>query len=215
VNIRTSGRSRPEVRSLCWVAIAVSSAEASLGFGLVDSASRASAAIIQAVAAEALLTMIADEMAPDAFDRAACDDGVPEWRRTPTRRGVPCCRLWIAGRLTGEYVAGTGFRRIVNGERAQQVSSEDGIEPSAMTARSALFVGVGAMVDAGIFALLGQAGAIAGKAVANDRGASPARPTPATTSLAPSSREPLTFQGRAAPSSTAPPASTDARAHQG
>jgi amino acid transporter len=33
-----------------------------------------------------------------------------------------------------------------------------------MTARSALFVGVGAMVGAGIFALLGQAGAIAGSA---------------------------------------------------
>lgn len=33
-----------------------------------------------------------------------------------------------------------------------------------MTARSALFIGVGAMVGAGIFALLGQAGAIAGSA---------------------------------------------------
>jgi amino acid transporter len=33
-----------------------------------------------------------------------------------------------------------------------------------MTARSALFVGVGAMVGAGIFALLGQAGAVAGSA---------------------------------------------------
>ena len=44
------------------------------------------------------------------------------------------------------------------------MSSEDDIEPSVMTARSALFVGVGAMVGAGIFALLGQAGAIAGNA---------------------------------------------------
>ena len=34
----------------------------------------------------------------------------------------------------------------------------------SMTARSALFVGVGAMVGAGIFALLGQAGAVAGSA---------------------------------------------------
>jgi amino acid transporter len=33
-----------------------------------------------------------------------------------------------------------------------------------MTARSALFIGVGAMVGAGIFALLGQAGAVAGSA---------------------------------------------------
>ena len=56
--------------------------------------------------------------------------------------------------MTGDYVAGTGFRPIVNGERAPQVSSEDDIEPSVMTARSALFVGVGAMVGAGIFALL-------------------------------------------------------------
>jgi amino acid transporter len=34
----------------------------------------------------------------------------------------------------------------------------------SMTARSALFVGVGAMIGAGIFALLGQAGAVAGSA---------------------------------------------------
>ncbi len=35
-------------------------------------------------------------------------------------------------------------------------------DKGSMTARSALFIGVGAMVGAGIFALLGQAGAIAG-----------------------------------------------------
>jgi amino acid transporter len=42
----------------------------------------------------------------------------------------------------------------------------DNSETSAgtMTATSALFIGVGAMVGAGIFALLGQAGAIAGSA---------------------------------------------------
>lgn len=45
-----------------------------------------------------------------------------------------------------------------SGDRDQDTSG------SAMTARSALFVGVGAMVGAGIFALLGQAGAIAGSA---------------------------------------------------
>ena len=40
-----------------------------------------------------------------------------------------------------------------------------GAERRAMTVRGAAFLGVGAMVGAGIFALLGQAGAVAGSAV--------------------------------------------------
>ena len=37
--------------------------------------------------------------------------------------------------------------------------------PRTMTVRGAVFLGVGAMVGAGIFALLGEAGAVAGSAV--------------------------------------------------
>lgn len=43
-------------------------------------------------------------------------------------------------------------------------TTTNGDASGAMTARSALFIGVGAMVGAGIFALLGQAGAVAGSA---------------------------------------------------
>jgi amino acid transporter len=40
-----------------------------------------------------------------------------------------------------------------------------GRSSAAMTVRQAAFIGVGAMVGAGIFALLGEAGAVAGSAV--------------------------------------------------
>jgi Amino acid permease len=46
-----------------------------------------------------------------------------------------------------------------NGERST------GERPKAMTARGAAFLGIGAMIGAGIFALLGEAGAVAGAAV--------------------------------------------------
>ncbi len=44
-------------------------------------------------------------------------------------------------------------------------TSDDSSRPKEMTVRGAIFLGVGAMVGAGIFALLGEAGAIAGSAV--------------------------------------------------
>jgi amino acid transporter len=37
--------------------------------------------------------------------------------------------------------------------------------PARLTVRSAMFLGVGSMIDAGIFALLGEAGSISGAAV--------------------------------------------------
>ena len=43
--------------------------------------------------------------------------------------------------------------------------SDAGRSSASMTLRGAVFLGIGAMVGAGIFALLGQAGAIAGSAV--------------------------------------------------
>ena len=48
----------------------------------------------------------------------------------------------------------------------QPASSESGRAPTQqITLRGAVFLGIGAMVGAGIFALLGQAGDIAGAAV--------------------------------------------------
>jgi amino acid transporter len=44
-------------------------------------------------------------------------------------------------------------------------TSADSSPPREMTVRGAIFLGVGAMVGAGIFALLGEAGAVAGSAV--------------------------------------------------
>ena len=48
---------------------------------------------------------------------------------------------------------------------AQPASSDPGSAAQQITLRGAVFLGIGAMVGAGIFALLGQAGAIAGSAV--------------------------------------------------
>jgi amino acid transporter len=45
------------------------------------------------------------------------------------------------------------------------IAMADGNEPKGMTLSGAIFLGIGAMVGAGIFALLGEAGAVAGTAV--------------------------------------------------
>src|SRR3954453_8390273 len=45
------------------------------------------------------------------------------------------------------------------------MSAPETNEPGGMSVRGAMLLGVGAMVGAGIFALLGQAGAVAGSAV--------------------------------------------------
>jgi ZIP family zinc transporter len=54
-----------------WVAIAVASAAAAaVGYASLGSASKETVAVITAVAAGAILTMIADTMIPEAFERA-------------------------------------------------------------------------------------------------------------------------------------------------
>src|SRR3954447_7402631 len=45
------------------------------------------------------------------------------------------------------------------------MAATDTSKPARMSVRGALFLGVGSMVGAGIFALLGEAGAVAGAAV--------------------------------------------------
>ena len=54
---------------LLWTTVAVVSALASgLGYGLLDTADPGTIAFIQAFAAGALLTMLADTMMPEAFE---------------------------------------------------------------------------------------------------------------------------------------------------
>lgn len=67
---------RPRIR-LLWLSIVVVSALAAAGgFALVSGSSARSGALVQAFAAGALLTMIADEMAPEAFERSAIHTGL-------------------------------------------------------------------------------------------------------------------------------------------
>lgn len=76
VNLEKSGMARSRIR-LMWAGIAlVSALAAALGFWVVDNVSGATGAFVEAFAAGALLTMIADEMAPEAYQRSAIYAGL-------------------------------------------------------------------------------------------------------------------------------------------
>ena len=76
VNLVKTGMAKSRIR-LMWLAIAVGSAlAAALGFWVVSNVSGATGALVEAFAAGALLTMIADEMAPEAFSRSAVYAGL-------------------------------------------------------------------------------------------------------------------------------------------
>ena len=76
VGLLASGRSRTWVRVLWWTVAAMSAVAAAVGFALVNTAGPHLGAVVQAFAAGALLTMIADEMAPQAFGRSALYTGL-------------------------------------------------------------------------------------------------------------------------------------------
>jgi ZIP family zinc transporter len=76
VGLQSSGRSRTWIRRLWWTVVAMSVVAAGVGFLLVDAAGPHLGAVVQAFAAGALLTMIADEMAPQAFGRSALFTGL-------------------------------------------------------------------------------------------------------------------------------------------
>jgi ZIP family zinc transporter len=76
VDLRSAGRSRTWIRVLWWAVVAMSALAAGLGFVLVDAAGPHLGAVVQGFAAGALLTMIADEMAPQAFGRSALSTGL-------------------------------------------------------------------------------------------------------------------------------------------
>ena len=76
VGLDKSGTSRRNIRLMWWGIVLVSALAAAVGFIVVSGASDKTGAFVQAFAAGALLTMIADEMAPEAFSRAAMTTGL-------------------------------------------------------------------------------------------------------------------------------------------
>ncbi|HSF85656.1 MAG TPA: ZIP family zinc transporter [Acidimicrobiia bacterium] len=70
VNLDNTDMSRRAIRLLWLAIVAVSALAAAIGFAFVDGSSSRSGALIQTFAAGALLTMIADEMAPEAYERS-------------------------------------------------------------------------------------------------------------------------------------------------
>jgi len=61
---------RRNVRLLRWAISAIAALAAAIGFDVVDNSSLATGSFVSAFAAGALLTLIIDEMAPEAFERS-------------------------------------------------------------------------------------------------------------------------------------------------
>ena len=76
VNMLNSGWTKGKIR-LIWLGILVVSAiAAAIGFAAIEASSTITGGLVEAFAAGALLTMIADEMAPEAYDRASIYAGL-------------------------------------------------------------------------------------------------------------------------------------------
>lgn len=76
VNMRNSGWSKRKIRFI-WYGILIASAIASaIGFAALDASSTLTGGLVEAFAAGALLCMIADEMAPEAYHRASVYAGL-------------------------------------------------------------------------------------------------------------------------------------------
>ena len=70
VNLVRSGWAKSKIRML-WLGIAILSAvSAAIGFAVVNNSDSLTGALVSAFAAGALLMMIADEMAPEAYERS-------------------------------------------------------------------------------------------------------------------------------------------------
>ena len=76
VGMQREGWARSRIRRM-WVGIVVASAvAAAIGFIAVDRSSTLTGAFVQAFAAGALLTMIADELMPEAYERSSIYAGL-------------------------------------------------------------------------------------------------------------------------------------------
>ena len=76
VSLLGSKWSKTKIRILWWAIIAVSAISAGLGYVVVDNSDVLQGVLVESFAAGALLTMIADEMAPEAYDRGKIYAGV-------------------------------------------------------------------------------------------------------------------------------------------
>jgi ZIP family zinc transporter len=76
VDMVRSGRSPGWVRRLWWSIAMVSALSAAVGYWVITVSDTPTGAFVQTFAAGALLTMIADEMAPQAFGRASLYTGL-------------------------------------------------------------------------------------------------------------------------------------------
>lgn len=70
VNLVKAGWEKSKIRMMWWGIAAVSAIAAGLGYVIVNNIDAATGAVVSAFAAGALLTMIADEMAPEAYERS-------------------------------------------------------------------------------------------------------------------------------------------------
>jgi ZIP family zinc transporter len=68
VNLLAAGRTRRAIGSMWLVVVLVSAACAALGYGLVQAIPGATGHLLEAFAAGAMLTMLADTMMPEAFE---------------------------------------------------------------------------------------------------------------------------------------------------
>lgn len=76
VNMLGSGWTKGKIRLLWWGILAISAVAAAIGFAALEASSTLTGGLVESFAAGALLTMIADEMAPEAYDRAAIYAGL-------------------------------------------------------------------------------------------------------------------------------------------
>jgi ZIP family zinc transporter len=76
VGLEKSGTPRGKIRLMWWAIVVVSAVSAAIGYAVVSNVPGKTGAFVQAFAAGALLTMIADEMAPEAYSRAAIATGI-------------------------------------------------------------------------------------------------------------------------------------------
>jgi ZIP family zinc transporter len=76
VGMLASGRTKRWIRSLWWRIAAVCSVSAAVGYWVITVSDTPTGAFVQTFAAGALLTMVADEMAPQAFGRASLYTGL-------------------------------------------------------------------------------------------------------------------------------------------